>query len=309
MVDRGAGSKAGRYQTTSSEQVLAAGRRLAWRGTRIDGGSDQGRPRYFDLGGDVESDATPPVAAGTARSSRPPSFGREGFSELLELIHLCHGSGEDGYAFIEPFDFADVLGDAPMVPEYAEKLEGGGWTIEAETLIYWLQGKLEREGVPSSREQFFKWIRGTLHDRATQKKLKEALRRQWPDIDKRIRVVSDLEDRFRDVKVGYIEVTNASPLEEMKIFFLINKGGTPLTYPEILSATSYWNAVVRRPDQAIATAKGDLYQRLEIDEPSDTCRWDVAATLALRWSPVPLFRPRVRREGSRTGLSNWALSS
>jgi hypothetical protein len=255
-----------------------------------------------DAGDEATSESTEGADATVESDLKRPTFGDEGFSELLELIQACHGEGPDADAFTHAFDFSSHFLGSAATPEYADSDGNGGWLISPDRLTDWIRNYVGDRGMPT-KDSFFDWLRGTNLSPKAQASLRRSIKRGWKNIDARVAVVADLRERFDSIEIGWISVTGASSLEEMKIFFLINKGGTPLTYPEILSATSYWNTRVTSPASEIKSTKSDLYGRLEIDEPPTVCKWDVAATLPLRWGDVPLFY----RQPREATLPDWYL--
>lgn len=247
---------------------------------------------------DAEIDATKAVTTEGAEEEAPLSFGETGFRELLTLLRLCHGAQAEGHPFAQFFDFSDAFGSVGLVPEFAVPAEGR-WNVDPDKLTDWIADR-HRRGISFDATTLFAELRGDLLVDESAEKLKEQVDRSWEDIDARIRAIEHLQNRFRESEIGYIELANASPLEEMKVFVLINQGGTPLTYPEILSATSFWNRPVTDAPEAFRSAIERLYQdHLDRPPPDSLVRWDTPATLSYRWGELPLFFPKPRGASGR----------
>jgi hypothetical protein len=102
-------------------------------------------------------------------------------------------------------------------------------------------------------------------------------------------VLDALEEHLRESKVGLLEISDCSAADEMKIFEIINSGGTQLTSAEILSAKASWNVPVENPHPEVSASKDKLHESLEIPVPDDVRRWDVAASLLDRIEASWLF--------------------
>lgn len=231
------------------------------------------------------------------------TYSRAGFADLLEVLKLCHGA-PDGHndPFAAFFDFSEF----GVLPPYMKTVDGAH-SVQTDVLAQRLRQMLE-DGAPT-QESVFIWLQGDRLAAAEQVGLRQRLDQNWTEIATRVAAISTLVQLLRQTDVSYIELTNTSSLEEMKVFFLVNKGGTPLTYPEILSAKADWNRPVIEPSEELVAAQAYMYKGLGLEVPTDVCRWDVAATLTKRLdSPLSLGKSPSRPSQQRIKLGFELLS-
>jgi hypothetical protein len=218
-----------------------------------------------------DASAVPPVGL-TLRNLEP-------MEELLQILLLSRGR-----SYARLFDFREYLGPHPRL-KYLATNEQGQEVISTAALSEWIRDVVRSWGddvqaspdtlLDSIREQYVVTEADDLRNRLTL---------DWRKYAQRIRAVVRLEDYLRNTRLGYIEVAAPTAADEMKIFELINTGGTPLTSAEILSAKRDWNIEVKEPSEEIRNARRELYlQALRIPPRDDVVRrWDVAATFVNR---------------------------
>jgi hypothetical protein len=238
---------------------------------------EEDRADESDEGGSLDEDvrvvATPPVGL-TLQHLEP----------MEELLHILLLSRRGSYARL--FDFREFLGPHPRL-KYLSTDGQGQEVISTAALSEWIREAARSWGddvelspgalIESINDQYVVVEPDGLRDRLTL---------DWSKYVSRIRALVRLEDYLRNTRLGYIEVAAPTAADEMKIFELINTGGTTLTSAEILSAKRDWNIEVKEPSEAIRNARRDLYRdALRIPPRDDVVRrWDVSATLADRLS-------------------------
>lgn len=68
-------------------------------------------------------------------------------------------------------------------------------------------------------------------------------------------------------------------LDAQNIFSLVNSGGTQLKAEELLSAKPYWNQPVKDVRTEVKNLISKLYDKLQVTQNEDVCRWDLCAVL------------------------------
>jgi hypothetical protein len=237
---------------------------------------------YDDRADDDESDS--PIEGSDASAVAPESLSLRNLQPMEELLQLLLLSRKRAFSHL--FDFRDELGEHPKLKYVAHDASGTD-AVSTALLSDWLRTSVVTKGDSED-------VRGThlfdaLNDEYVvldAERLRDRIEGVWPELAPRIRAVVRLEGYLRRTRLGYIEVAAPSSADEMKIFELINTGGTPLTSAEILSAKRDWNIEVPDAPGAVRTARINLYQESLKIAPRDSVvrRWDVAATTVQRLS-------------------------
>jgi hypothetical protein len=207
----------------------------------------------------------------------------EPMEELLQILLL---SRRGAYARI--FDFRELLAERPRL-KYLTVDEQGNQAVSTAELSTWIRETAASSGLDSP-DQLFDAL-DTQYVVTDAEALQERLARDWNKLSSRIRAVLRLEDYLRNTRLGYIEVSAPTAADEMKIFELINTGGTPLTSAEILSAKRDWNLEVANAPQPVRESRIRLYAQALRIPPRDEVvrRWDIAATLLDRLDLAWIF--------------------
>jgi hypothetical protein len=222
----------------------------------------------------------------------------EGLKALLKLLRLVHPKRGHRSAFTNPFDFSAHV---PTLEYLATVTRTGGKRVDADLLISWIlwrKGVAERQRkeFPPTPEEFYEWLTERGAPDAGEAPLRTEIDRNWGEISERLIALDALHARVQDAKISLLEITGSSANDEMKIFYLINEGGTPLSAAEILSATAVWNKDVPDAAPEISASKMVLYEELAIDQPEGVVRWDVAASFMDRIDVPVIFRKFTRKE-------------
>ena len=208
----------------------------------------------------------------------------EPMEELLQVLLLSRKK-----AFTQLFDFRSELGSHPKL-KYVAINPAGAEDVSTSALSEWilsaLASRLDTEDL--SPDTLFAALDSD-HVVLDEDALRARINEDWHKLSSRIRAVLRLEEYLRKTRLGYVEVSAPTAADEMKIFELINTGGTPLTSAEILSAKRDWNIEVPEAPAEVRSSRINLYQDALKIPPKDSVvrRWDVAATaidrLAMPW--------------------------
>jgi hypothetical protein len=260
----------------------------------IDGQVDD--PESQEEGDDEEEDEADDEEQGPDEDDAPASVPPAGLSlqnlepmeQLLQILLLSRKK-----AYSRLFDFRNELAPRPKL-KYLVTDSRGDEVISTAALSQWLRDAATTwgEDLLTSPDALF----NSLDDQyivSDPDGLRDRLGHDWRKLAQRIRAVLRLEDYLRNTRLGYIEVSAPTAADEMKIFELINTGGTPLTSAEILSAKRDWNIEVEDAPNEVKHARLKLYQEaLRIPPRDDTVRrWDVAATTLNRLNLPWIFGP------------------
>lgn len=222
-----------------------------------------------------------------------------GLGQLATILQVVHGGRGAKTGFNEPFDFHDVAEGSFLNPHTSP----GRWYVDTSELLDWLRAEMSRSarrpGVPQLGEDpdfFAERLCDSLRV-ADERALKRAVNQRWEDIRPRLGIVALIDSKLKTAKLGHLQVKDTSPVEDQKIFHLINTSGTPLTAEEILSARPEWNQLIETPTSQVRSAQQGLYESFGIRPvPTDVVYWDEPATLMIRCDAPLVFGPNASRE-------------
>jgi hypothetical protein len=257
-----------------------------------DGGSSEAPP---DESLDAEESVSIDDSA-VASSVADPEYG--GLDDLLRLVLLVGTVTARGRksGMREPFDFSKHV---PTLEYLATDPKTGKAFVSPTELLRWLRERRQAaadtgEGYPPSADEFLRWIQaGKQIEKPAQ--LASLFEANWPEIEKTLNLLETLDQRLRDTAVGYVEIREAATAsDDMKIFSLINTGGTELTAVEVLCATPTWNETIESPPKEVIASAQELYLKRGVGAFDGGVRkWDVAATVVDRLVvPIILGDPR-----------------
>ncbi|MBR0193308.1 MAG: DUF262 domain-containing protein [Thermoguttaceae bacterium] len=203
---------------------------------------------------DIDSDSE---MSETTFDSREQS---EGLKTLLDYILLSHGKN----SLTNKFKFAKIF------------IRKGKFNLEK--LIDFLLKIGSKEQF--NEDSFMDLYEDETTDTEEIEECRKNVSDNWKYIKKTIEILSRYKRVLKDARLGRITLVNATPLDAQNIFTLVNKGGTPLTAEELLSAKPFWNEIIPEPSDLIKEVVRNLYHRLEIQPvPENVCRWDIVATI------------------------------
>ncbi len=211
---------------------------------------------------------------------------RKGLNTLLELILMVHQlkkkKNTDIYIsrWESIFDFREFFRRLPYAPT---KNKGEIDPFLLRNFINELRKIEEKENHPLNEEEFCEYYLDSyaIADKK-EKSFKTQVNTNWKEIRQSIDVITETEKVFKDARIGVIWLTNASQLDQQNIFSRINKGGTQLKPEELLSAKPFWNTQIVITDNSLTKQIKELYEKMEVEIPSDVVRWDLPATLISR---------------------------
>lgn len=216
-----------------------------------------------------------------------------GIHELLRVILLSHGIWKGRTNFVRRFDpivgqFSrhEIAGKKPAPPKLtADSKSLRKWILD------WKSDAPETPGefAPSQDEFVEQFIASGDVALTDTGKVKAAIAAEWPAIEETVRLVTRLDTRLADEKIGRLEISNVSHATERKIFELINSAGSPLTAAEILSANHGWNRELPSAEDRVLDAARRLYDMMDIALQEPLVRWDAAATLMDRLDLPAVF--------------------
>ena len=220
---------------------------------------------------------------GTDENSFDESDQIQGLNCLLDLILMVHSSSSRS-KWEKIFDYSRFIGNL----KYMNKIVDGNKKFSPEELVKTMKDILSEQS-KSQKDivDFDSYINYFTKDRyiVPEDKIdsfKTLVQQNWEETKKCFQVILDLDKNLEESRVGLIIITAGTDLDAQNIFSLVNSGGTKLTAEEILSAKPYWNKPVNNPSEKTKSAVKELYEKLKIQLPKDTVRWDLCATLIPR---------------------------
>ena len=209
---------------------------------------------------------------------------REGLKTLLDLILMVHQitkkkNSVEISRWESTFDFRDYfrrLSYAPVQNNYEID------PVSLRDFINKIRKQKDKNGELTEEVFCEYYLDQFIIEDKKEKKFKTEVNRRWEVIKNSIDVLTRTDNVFKDARIGVIWVTNASPLDAQNIFTRVNSGGTVLEPEELLSAKPFWNTEVNVTDNSILNSIRNLYEKLGVEIPSNTVRWDIPATLISR---------------------------
>lgn len=207
---------------------------------------------------------------------------RADLKRLLNVILMVHPIRGEQSGLTRPFDFSKFVTGL----DYIEGSENSK-KVNTQQLLIWLNYKSEmaiKKGqlYPPSQKQFFEWITQGTTKLKSDEQIEREIDRRWSTINNVMNVLDSLNLQIKEGKIGYIQLKNTDDNDAKKIFELINTGGTPLEAAEILSAKPSWNIPVVNTSDQIKNNIKELYSELDVPQPNDVVKWDIAATVMKR---------------------------
>lgn len=224
---------------------------------------------------------------------------RKGLMTLLDIILMVHQIKPQGSKWERNFDFHTSSSRVKYAPQKnGNKIDPK--LLRKFILTFIKEMKSEYNG-QITQDTFIEYYmqNNIVTDEET---FKKELNLRWVEINKSIDVIMRSESIFSEARIGIIYLTNASPLDAQNIFSRINKGGTQLKAEELLSAKPYWNKKVDNVPINVRERVKTLYEKLGIELPPTTVRWDIAATFIPRVNKEKLVFPTFAKQKEMDGL-------
>lgn len=213
---------------------------------------------------------------------------------LLFVIKTVHKKTSKKSGFTQPFDFRKQLPNLhlPYVDSAERSLSGRGLKTFIDEYLNFCKSKLE-DGIGGSQpdqKSLFEFFQSRFGKDITadSQKLRNAIKKNWSDIEASIKVVVVIREQLQNARIGVIETSSITSTDAQMIFTLINKEGTKLSAVEILSAKPSWNVSVKNPSVDVIDQRKLLYNAIGTHV-EKTVRWDYPATLYQRLEMDFLF--------------------
>lgn len=203
---------------------------------------------------------------------------RKGLNVLLDIIQMVHKINPSGSAWERTFDFKDFFTRVKYAPI------SKGKKVDPVLLREFILEMSEKLGNNLTKDSFIAYYEDNFDflDSTKALKFEAEVDNRWKKIENSFDVIRKSERIFKEARIGVIVLMNVSPLDAQNIFSRINSGGTQLKAEELLSAKPFWNIEVNSSDSKLRIAVQEIYDRLEVEVPSNIVRWDLGASLLQR---------------------------
>ena len=205
---------------------------------------------------------------------------RDGLKLLLKIILMVHKNTSTGSRWERTFKYSDYC----IGVKYQLKREN--YKVNPKVLRTFLLDYVKCINENSreiTEETFIEYIDDACSVKEeSRKKFEKEIKRNWEYIKESVDIISKSEKIFTGAQIGYIQLTNVSPLDAQIIFSRVNDGGTKLKAEELLSAKPYWNEEIEISDDDVKTSVNQLYKKIGVDIPKTIVKWDIAATFLSR---------------------------
>ena len=197
---------------------------------------------------------------------------------LLDLILLCHPWKSNKTNLEKMYEFNNIIEISDL--DYAEP-SSGAYVINSMKLKKYIDSINDNEEIDDEK---FISIVARRYRLGEQKlaKLSNYIKQHWDFYKKSLETIEGINLVLGKAKIGSVTLTNADVLDAQNIFSLVNHSGTPLSAEELLSARPFWNVPLVNPSAELLEYKREMYKFLDINLPSETCRWDLCSTFLKR---------------------------
>jgi len=184
------------------------------------------------------------------------------------------------------FDFGDAVDNGPYPTNG-----------DLPSLLSWLRGQRDAyrrlyATFPPASNEVGQWLTDSLtaQGATVHRAIFDMLVQPGPIVDA-LTTMDRLDRALHQTSLGYVKIKpDADEADDMKVFSLINTGGTQLTGPEVLCATPAWNEEIVDPPDQLRTDVEALYAAKGVTPPVDgrINKWDKPATFIDRLN-LPLI--------------------
>lgn len=200
-----------------------------------------------------------------------------GLKNLLDMILMIHPLKNDVSEWQKMFDFSKFFIKLSYMPEVNGVKEVNPILLKEE--LYDITRKFKESKTSLDNiDAFYNYFENK-YSLTDSTKFKKKINEYRDSIKKSLQIIEQFENVIDKSRVGVIRLTNASMLDAQNIFSLVNSGGTQLKAEELLSAKPYWNQPVKDVRTEVKNLISKLYDKLQVTQNEDVCRWDLCAVL------------------------------
>lgn len=213
-----------------------------------------------------------------SNTSRPDL---SGLNQLLYIAKYHKGKNGSNSGITNIFNFKKFLNESNNLRNqlYDEKFE----IVEGRKLRKFLRQYVDKYSDNITFENFTKYLDETFEFKDGQKtKFITQNKTNWNLYKYVIDIFAEIDQVMFNGKVAIIETRDIKSNDTQKIFQLINKGGTPLSASEIISAKSVWNQNINDVSVEMENSIKKLYEslgNLSAIKEGNYVRWDFPASL------------------------------